>query len=106
VDFVNELKVARHKRAVCLVQKRRALREIGFKGANLDARRTTREVACRADPVSLRRYAQGLWGYVVAPTSPIGNEYYSCCGAEDAVCERKEYAREVALSIWRSIGRF
>ena len=45
---------------------------------------------------AMTEYAMSLLSYSKTPGQPIGDEYYSCCGAEDGIYENKQDAKKYA----------
>lgn len=107
--FVSDLRAKRQKRAAKLKEWRREIRATtSFSPiiVNLIVR-PTRQFQ-RADDRSLREFARSNWEYA---NNDYGfgrgsNEYYTACGNDDYVAEKKDHARSLALEIWRTIGRF
>lgn len=107
--FVSDLKAKRQQRAAKLKEWRREIRTTTNIRPHIVNRivRPTRQLQ-RADDRSLRVFALSNWNYA---NNDYGygrgsNEYYSACGNDDYVAEKKDYSRSLALEIWRTIGRF
>lgn len=113
--YVADLKAQRSAKARKLVDFRKRFKsfpELSYldiktvnKFARLDAGKHS---LSRCDAKSLRALAIANWNYAESRCGygDYDTEYYSACGYDDYIGEKKEYSRSLALEIWRTVGRF
>lgn len=61
-----------------------------------------RWIPFRPTAAKFEQKAREMLAYSKEPIGHYGNEYYSCCGMEDAECYRKEEARNAAIEYFRA----
>ena len=108
-NIVDHRTAERNRIARAILEFRRRARGVDLDRAtvNLCARQLAGASSAPPKPTveNLQTEAREAWEYGCEPIRPHGDEYYSQCGLDDLEGERKEHAREHALSIWRAIGR-